>query len=158
TVPNGDLAKMHIINYTRRDKCLFLHTLGLRYETSPEQFEWVMDALRQRLRDHPMVEHAHGMPRVALTSFGDSAINIELRAYILTADYSEFLAIQGKLILDIMRIVETAGTGFAFPSQTAYLARDTGIDEATKGRIEEEIRQRHGAPATGDGQAPAARD
>jgi len=35
TVPNGDLAKIHITNFSRRDKCLFLHTLGLRYETSP---------------------------------------------------------------------------------------------------------------------------
>ncbi|MEQ9688146.1 MAG: mechanosensitive ion channel family protein, partial [Bauldia litoralis] len=158
TVPNGDLAKMHITNYSRRDKCLFLHTLGLRYETSPEQFQWLLEALSQRLGEHPMVGQGHGMPRVALTSFGDSSINIELRAYILTSDYAEFLAIQGQLILDIMGIVAEAGTGFAFPSQTAYLARDTGVDETTKTRIEEKIRQRQEAQAVGDGEARETRD
>ncbi len=156
TVPNGDLAKMHITNYSRRNKCLFLHKLGLRYETSPEQFEWLIAALQRRLRDHPMVETSPGFPRVVLTDFGDSSIDIELRAYVLTSDYSEFLAIQGDLILDIMRIVADAGTGFAFPSQTAYLARDTGIDEATKKRIEAEIRGRRGGEATDPAEAPQA--
>jgi hypothetical protein len=31
-------------------------------------------------------------------------------------------------MLLIMRTLEEAGTGFAFPSQTAYLARDTAPD------------------------------
>ena len=34
TVPNSDLAKMHIVNFSLRNKCLFRHVLGLRYETS----------------------------------------------------------------------------------------------------------------------------
>jgi len=40
---------------------------------------------------------------------------IQLRVYILTADYPELLAIQRELILDSMRTVEAAGTRFAFP-------------------------------------------
>jgi MscS family membrane protein len=38
----------------------------------------------------------------------------------------EFLEVQEELNLLIMEIVRQAGTGFAFPSQTMYLARDTG--------------------------------
>ncbi len=32
------------------------------------------------------------------------------------------------MLLRIKDIVEGAGTGFAFPSQTAYLSRDSGLD------------------------------
>jgi MscS family membrane protein len=146
TVPNGDLAKIHITNFSRRNKCLFLHTLGLRYETSPAQFGWLLEALRRLLAAHPMVEKSPGFPRVVLTGFGASSIDIELRAYVLTSDYGTFLKIQEDLILDIMRTVEAAGTGFAFPSQTAYLARDDGIDAAAKARIEEEMLGRRVEP------------
>lgn len=53
TVPNGDLAKMHITNISLRNKCLLLHTLGLRYETSPRQIGWLLAELRRRLDAHP---------------------------------------------------------------------------------------------------------
>lgn len=146
TVPNGDLAKMHITNLSMRDKSLFQHVLGLRYETSPEQFEWLLTELRRVLAAHEMVENSSVSPRVALTGFGSSSINLEVRAHVLTSDSTAFLNIQGQLLLDVMRAVEKAGTGFAFPSHTAYLARDTGMDEIAKSRIEEEIRARRPAP------------
>lgn len=135
TVPNGDLAKRHIVNVSRRDKCLFLHEIGVRYETSPEQLQWLLTELRRIFRAHPMVEKTGSLPRVALTGFADSAITIQIRAGVLTTDYEEFLRIQERLLLDVAKVVAAAGTGFAFPSQTAYLARDTGIDAARQSEI-----------------------
>ncbi|HTI01502.1 MAG TPA: mechanosensitive ion channel domain-containing protein [Acidisoma sp.] len=146
TVPNGDLARMHITNFSMRTKCLFVHEIGLRYETSTEQCEWLIGALRGFLADHPLVEKAPGFPRVALTGFGDSAITVQLQANILTTDYAAFLAVQETLLLGIMRLVSEAGTGFAFPSQTAYLARDGGIDRTIQARIAAEMAART-APA-----------
>ena len=37
------------------------------------------------------------------------------------------MAVQGELLSMIMRLVEEAGTGIAFPSTTTYLTRDDGI-------------------------------
>lgn len=136
TVPNGDLAIMHINNFTMRTRCLFLHRIGVRYETSAAQIEWLVVAIRQLMTAHPMVEKSSGFPRVVLAGFGDFAITIEVRANVLTPHLSEFMDVQQQLLLAIMRKVEEAGTGFAFPSQTAYLARDPGIDLAVKARIE----------------------
>lgn len=151
TVPNGDLAKRHIINVSRRNKCLFLHEIGVRYETSPEQLQWLLAELRGVLLAHPMVEKSGDLPRVALTGFADSAITIQIRAHILTTQFEEFLRIQGQLLLDIARTVNAAGTGFAFPSQTAYLTRDTGIDTARQAEIATLLEERakpHGAPGS----------
>jgi MscS family membrane protein len=42
-----------------------------------------------------------------------------------TTDLAEYRATVQRLNLSFMKIVEDNGTGFAFPSQTVYLARDT---------------------------------
>ena len=39
-----------------------------------------------------------------------------------------YLAVQEDLLLRIMDLVESSGSGFAFPSQTLYMAKDGGLD------------------------------
>lgn len=136
TVPNADLAKMHVINFSMRDKCLFNHVIGLRYESSPEQVEWILAEIRTRLGAHPLVEESPGYPRVRMIGFGASSLDVEVRAYVLTANWSEFLEAQEALLLDLMKIVERGGSSFAFPSQTVYFGRDGGLDETAKRRAE----------------------
>lgn len=127
TVPNADLSKMHITNYSLRDKCFFHHVLGVRYETTPDQFEGLLKELRRRIAAHPMVEETNAMPRIRLLRFGSSSIDIDLRAYVLTTNFTEFLSVQEELLLDVIRVVDEAGSGFAFPSVTTYLNNDSGI-------------------------------
>ena len=130
TVPNADLAKMHVTNLTTRTKFLFQHRIGLRYETSRAQLEGVLGELRRRVAAHPRVETATGYPRIRLVGLGESSIDIELYAHVLTSDFLEFLGVQEELILEVMNAVEESGSGFAFRSLTAYLARDGGLDVA----------------------------
>ena len=127
TVPNADLSKIHITNYSMRDKCFFHHILNLRYETTPAQFEWLLRELRCRVAAHPMVEETTDMPRIRLLRFGSSSIDIDVRAYVLTTRFPDFLSIQEELLLDIIKVIGEAGSGFAFPSTTTYLSDDTGI-------------------------------
>jgi MscS family membrane protein len=58
---------------------------------------------------------------------------------VLSEDYSEFLGISEDLNFRIMDIVAEAGTGFAFPSQTAYVTRDTGLDAERTSAAEAEV-------------------
>jgi MscS family membrane protein len=126
SVPNGQLATMSLENFTLRDKILFHHRLQLRYETSADQLRFVIAVIRRMLYEHPKVETATA--RVRFTSFRDSALELEIFAYILENAYEIFLAIQEDLLLRFMDVVEKSGTTFAFPSQTTYFARDGGID------------------------------
>jgi MscS family membrane protein len=41
----------------------------------------------------------------------------------------------------MMDVVAASGTGFAFPSQTMYFARDRGLDPAKSTRSEEEVQR-----------------
>lgn len=128
TVPNSDIVQARISNFTERSNALFLHTIGLRYETTIEQIEWLVAEIREELRDHPKVERDDDMPRVRLAAFGASSIDVEARAYVATTSIHEFMAVQEQLLAMIMRLVGRAGTSLAFPSTTAYLTRDHGID------------------------------
>ena len=40
-----------------------------------------------------------------------------------------------------MDIVDAAGTGFAFPSQTVYLGRDTGVDKEKAERAARQVQK-----------------
>lgn len=137
TVPNAEFAQLQIVNFTRRDRMLMQTTLGLRYETTPDQLRYVLTKLRELFIAHPEVSPEPARARFA--SFGDSSLNIDIFIYVTTHDYNAFLGVAEDLNLRILDIVEEAGTGFAFPSQTAYLARDTGLDTEKQAHAESEV-------------------
>jgi MscS family membrane protein len=131
TIPNAQFCDLQITNFSRRDSNLFQTTLGLRYETSADQLRLVLVRLRELLIRHPMV--SMDPARVRFAGYGDFALNVEIFAFVHTRDWGEFLAVQEDLNLRIKDIVEGAGSGFAFPSQTLYMERGTGLDaEATE--------------------------
>ena len=81
-----------------------------------------------------------GVPaRIRFVSFGASSLDLEIFYYVLTSNYDELLAIQEDIYLRIMDIVEESGTAFAFPSHTAYFARDPGLDEAKRKAAEAQV-------------------
>ena len=132
SVPNAVFSSVDIENLTLRDRMRFFATLSLRYETTPDQMREVLTGLRALLAGHPRV--GSELLRVRFTALGASSLDIELNAYILTASVDEFLEIRESLLLQIMDLVSEAGTGFAFPSRTLYMARDRGPDAGRAGR------------------------
>ncbi len=57
-------------------------------------------------------------------------------AYVTTPDWDEFLEIREELYLRMMDIVAGSGTSIAFPSQTLYMGRDSGLDADRTPRAE----------------------
>jgi MscS family membrane protein len=138
TIPNAALAKMPIVNLTRRDQMLIQTVIALRYETNPEQLRYVLVKLRELLLSHPRVDPDPA--RARFIGFGASSLDIEVFAYVMTRDRAEFLGIREDILLRIMEIVEQAGAGFAFPSQTLYLGRDRGPDDGKAQHAEARVR------------------
>ncbi len=134
TVPNSAFAQMQITNFSRRDQLQLQSTLALRYETTPDQLRYVLTRLREIFVAHPRVSAKPA--RARFIGFGAYSLNVEVSIYILTQSYEEFLGIAEDINLRIMEVVSEAGTGFAFPSQIAYLAKDKGV-EAERSRAAE---------------------
>ncbi len=127
TVPNAAFADMQIINWARCDRMLILATIGLRYETKPEQLRYVLAKLREMFLAHPEIDN--DTRRIRFLGYGSSSLEVQIRVYALTRDWNEYFAIQEDVMLRVGEIVEQAGTGFAFPSQTLYVRRDDGLDK-----------------------------
>lgn len=138
TVPNGEFASMQIENYSSRDRFWFKHTLNLRYETSPEQVKYLLQELRAMMLAHPRV--IPDPARVRFVALGAHSIDLEIFAYVHANNFDEYLEVQEDLLLRCMDVVNQSGTGFAFPSQTLYVARDDGIDKAKARNAEESVR------------------
>ena len=122
-VANGDLAQSRVERISARDGFRLSATLGLRYETSPAQLRAVVARLRGILAGEPLVDPAS--VRVHFLAFGASSLDVDVKATIRTGDAATYRDAVERLNLAFMDAIAAEGTGFAFPSQTLYLARDT---------------------------------
>lgn len=127
SIPNGTLVTSQIENLSRRDKFLFRHVLGLKYETTASQLRAALEGCRACLAADARIEVATARVRfVALSAY---TLDLEVFAYVLVPDFLAFLAAQEELLLALMHAVEAAGSGFAFPTQTTYLASEAKLLE-----------------------------
>jgi MscS family membrane protein len=122
SVPNGQISTLNIETLSERDKFWFRHVVGLRYETTPEQIRSIVKEMRELLARQP--EADLDSVRVRFLRLGAFSLDVELFTYFFAKDWNRFLEIQEGLLLQIMEIVDRAGTQIAFPSQTLHLADD----------------------------------
>jgi MscS family membrane protein len=139
SIPNGALATMNIENFARRDKILFNPVLSIRCETTADQLRYLLAEVRRMLYEHPKV--GSDSANIRFANFDSSALRVEITSFVLTRDSNEFAAIREDLLLRIMDIVEKSGSGFAFPSQTLYLSRDSGLQKEKAAAAEQQVQQ-----------------
>ena len=111
SLPAGSLAQAGIENFATRHKLLTLTTLRLRYGTDVGQLRRILENIRALLGRQARIEQQTAYVR--LVNFGMDAIELELFAYLQTADGEEFRAWREELLLDIATIVEDAGSALA---------------------------------------------
>jgi MscS family membrane protein len=137
SVPNAEFANIQIENLASRDRIRFFATINLRFETTADQLRGLLVDLRGLFIGHPRI--ANDPLRIRFIGFGASSLDVEIQSYVMTADPNEFFAIREDILLRIMDVVAANGTGFAFPSQTLYMAKDGGVEpektRASEGRI-----------------------
>ncbi len=118
SVPNGQFSSMALENISGRDKIWFHPTLSLRRDTTSEQLSQVLDSFRGILAAEPKIEV--GSIPVRFVAVGAYSLDVEIAAYVTTADYDEFLGIQQQLLLKLLRAVESAGAALAVPLQESF--------------------------------------
>lgn len=137
TIPNAEFSTQQIENYSKRRNILFNYKIGIRYESSPDQVRYVLIKIREMLYAHPKVSNENQF--VKFSEFGPDYLEIYIFSYIRTNNYFEYIDIKEDLLLRIMDIIEQSGTSFAFPSQTVYLSKDTGLSKELTAKAKEEV-------------------
>jgi MscS family membrane protein len=122
-IPNGKLAEMRTESFAARDRLRLACTIGLVYDTTPEQMRAVLAGLQAALRAHAKI-----WPDAVVVRYKElaaSSLDIEVMAWFQTQDWGEFQAIREELLLAFMEVVASAGTSFAFPTRTVHLVGET---------------------------------
>lgn len=138
TIPNGEFSSTKIENFAHRDRFLYAPVINLRYETTPDQIRYLLVELRNILYAHPKV--SPDPARVRFVGLGETSLKLEVWAYVETPDFDEFVEVKEDLLLRMMEVIAASGTGFAFPSQTLYFAKDKGVSEEKAIEASEKIK------------------
>jgi len=129
-IPNAKLATEQIDNFSARRMILYRPQLRLRYDTTREQLQQILDSIREMLAAH---EHVlQEAPRVRFIGFGDDALILEIFAYVTTKDYATYLEYAEDVNLKVLSIIAAAGTTLALPARTLHVegAGDPGLPSA----------------------------
>ena len=119
TVPNNIIANLSVDNISRMPKRRIKLSVGVSYETSPEQMRRTVEAIRELLRSHPTIDQDFFL--VNFTDFGASSLDILVYCFTKTTVWAEYLDARQDVCLQIMDIIEAHGMEIAFPSRTVYL-------------------------------------
>lgn len=121
-VPNTKLSDGAVTNFTAMSHRRIYWKIGVEYRTSVDQLRQIRDNIEAYVMDNDAFAKPPEVPMfVRIDSFSDSSIDIMLYCFTKTTVWGEWLEIKEALAYAIKDIVETAGSGFAFPSQSVYL-------------------------------------
>lgn len=118
-VPNAVLANTTMKNFTTRDHRQIYWTIQVVYGTTADQLKKIRDNIRAYIEKSEDFVPASEIPNYIFSdSFSDSSVDILIWCYTQTTEFGEYLAAKERLLHEVKRIVEEAGTSFAFPTRT----------------------------------------
>lgn len=122
TVPNGKLASETIKNWSRMPKRRIKMTLGLTYDTTPDQMREALKAIETILTEDEGVDQDYKL--VQFTDFGPSSLDVFLYYFSTSTVWKEYLETRERVNLKIMDKLTEMDLEFAFPTQTFHLKGD----------------------------------
>ena len=131
SVPNSVLASEPITNWTKMSARRIKMTIGVEYRTQSNAIENIIDKMREYLRVNPDIANPGDKPvvqMVHLVEFGGSSIDINLYYFTNTTNWMEWRRIRHENMLEFIRIIESEGASFAFPSQSVYVETMAGVN------------------------------
>lgn len=124
TLPNGQLAEKRLETFAARDRFLVSFQVRVVYGTTSDQLRTIISGIEARLQQEPSF-HAQGS-FARLGNLGASSLDIDVTAFFKADDFDHLRNLRQDLLLDILGIVEGAGTSLAYPTQTIRLAGAAG--------------------------------
>lgn len=121
-VPNSKLSDNAVTNFSRMTHRRIKWAVGVEYRTTVEQLRYIRDEIEAYLLEND----AFAKPPAAalfvrVDNFNASSIDFLIYTFTNTTNWGEWLKLKEEFALEIMDIIEKAGTGFAFPSRTLYM-------------------------------------
>ena len=135
SVPNGRLADLTIDNHGLRVYRRFNTHIAVTYDTSPETISTFVDGLRKIVVNHPHTRKDYY--EIHLHEMGSSSLNILFYIFFEVPTWSEELACRHQVLMEILKLAETLGVRFAFPTQTLHMETFPGQPSLTPESMED---------------------
>ena len=125
-VPNGELAKASITNYSRMTNRRIVWDLHLDHNTSADKLIEVRSNLKKYLEDSVEIETNSNKVTtlICYKGFSDRGINLYCYFFTKTTDWTAFMDIQEECTIEFRRIIDEAGARLAYAPTTVYFAND----------------------------------
>ncbi len=121
-VPNAQLSDTVVTNFSRMTHRRIYWFIGVEYRTTIDQLREIRDGIEAYIMQSADFAKPPVVPTfVRIDKFGASSIDIMIYCFTKSTVWGDWLEIKEKMAYRIKEIVEGAGTGFAFPSQSVYL-------------------------------------
>ena len=121
-VPNTNLSDTAVTNFSAMTHRRIYWKIGVEYHSTVDQLREIRDNIEGYILNSPDFAPPEEVATfVRIDSFNASSIDIMLYCFTRTTNWGEWLKIKEQLAFEIKQIVEQAGSGFAFPSQSVYI-------------------------------------
>ena len=114
---NSDLLGSRIQNFQRREERRCAFTLGVTYDTTPEQLERIPGLIKEIIESQENTR----FDRCFFMTFGDSALNIDTVYHMQVPDFATYGATHHSINLEIFKRFAEEGIEFAYPTQTIHV-------------------------------------
>ncbi len=124
-IPNFQFAENAVVNITEISNRRINWIIGVEYKSTTKQLKNVCDDIEKSIKSNTkdfLVSNSTPVI-VKINEFAPSSIDILVRCFTKTNDYSKFVEIKDKLAIEIKTIVEKRKCSFAFPSQSLYIEK-----------------------------------
>lgn len=122
-VPNKKIVDSILNNITSSDMRRVKFELSLTYATTPEQISKVVESIREEIKRHPKTTED---AVVRFMRFEESSLNILVAYFTIGNDYETMVEVREEINLAIMKIIQTQGCEFAFPTRTVMVDNKPG--------------------------------
>ena len=115
---NTDLTNSRLHNYKRMEKRRVVFTIGVTYQTPPEQLQEIPEMINEIIKSVADVQ----LDRGHFSKFNDSSLDFEFVYYVLNSDYNFYMECQQSIYFRIVTAFENAGIDFAYPTRTLFIS------------------------------------
>ncbi len=119
TLPNAKFTETKIDNYGVRQYRRTYVTLGLTYDTTPEQMQAFVEGIRAIVQANRYSRKDYY--EIHMSGFGAHSLDVMVYIFFKVDNWSAELRERHNVFLEIMRLARDVGVQFAFPTQTLHV-------------------------------------
>lgn len=134
TIPNANLSKGIITNWSRMEKRRVRFVLGVTYTTTLQEMQTCIANIKETIKQHEDVDKENII--VTFDAYGANSLDILISYYIFKTDAQEYFMIKSDINFSIMTILEKEKVSVAFPSQSVYFENSLQLNSCPKSTME----------------------